>query len=85
MDSPCPFCANIKAKETHSLVLIPECVSDQALTLNYLDALIEQPKGGGYRTQYRHYLDRVSEAFGKQAPGSSYRVLMTRDVLEGKA
>ena len=83
MDSPCPFWEGKHVRETHLLVLIPERVSGQALTLDYLGELIEQPRGGGHGTKYRDYSNYARQAVGSKGSGSSYWVLMTRDVLEG--
>ena len=83
LDSPCPFWAGNKVKETHLLVLVPERVGGQALTLDYLGKLVQRPQGSGYGTQYRYYYDGVRQAAGDKGPDSSYWVLMTRDVLPG--
>ena len=82
MNSPCPFWRGKQVKETHLLALIPSRVGGQPLTLDYLGELIKSPKGGGHKTQYRGSWDKAREAIGSQSPGSSYWVLMTRDVLE---
>ena len=83
LSSPCPFWEGKQVKDTHLLVLIPSQVAGQPLTLDYLGELIQSPQGGGHRTQYRYYVDAAREAIGSQASGSSYWVLMTRDVLPG--
>ena len=83
MDRPCPFWDKKKVKDTHLLVLIPEQVGGKALTLDYLGELIEQPQGGGYGAKYRNNEDSARKAIGSQGSGSSYWVLMTRDVLSG--
>ena len=81
MDSPCPFWEGRQVRDTHILALIPSHVGDDPLTLDYLKKLIQSPKRGGYGTKYRYYWDKVSKAIGNQSPGSSYWVLMTKDVL----
>ena len=85
MNSPCPFWAGNKVRDTHWLVLIPKYVKRRwkALTLDYLGKLIQSPQGGGHGTQYRYHADSVREAIESQGPGGSYWVLMTRDVLPG--
>ena len=83
LNSPCPFWEYKQVRDTHLLVLIPSHVVGQPLTLNYLGQLIERPQGEGHATQYRYYWDGVREAIGSQISGSSYWVLMTRDVLPG--
>ena len=81
LNSPCPFWGGRQVKDTHMLVLIPSHVAGQPLTLDYLGGLIQLPKGDGYGTKYRDYRDSVRQAIGSQSPGSSYWVLMTKDVL----
>ena len=83
MDSPCPFWEGKRVKDTHLLALIPSHVAGQPLTLDYLGQLIQSPQGEGHGTQYAFYWDTAGEAIGSQASGSSYWVLMTRDVLPG--
>jgi hypothetical protein len=83
MDSPCPFWEGKQVRDTHLLVLIPSRVAGKPLTLDYLGELIQSPKGGGHKTQYRFYWDEIRKAIGNQSPGRSYWVLMTRDVLPG--
>ena len=81
LNSPCPFWRGKQVRDTHLLVLIPKRVSGKALTLDYLGELIKFPQGGGHATQYRYYWGGIREAIGSQASGSSYWVLMTKDVL----
>ena len=83
MNSPCPFWRGKQVKETHLLALIPSHVGGKPLTLDYLGELIKSPKGDGCKTQYRgdRYAKYVRPAIGNQSPGSSYWVLMTKDVL----
>ena len=85
MDSDCPFWPGNKVGDTHLLALIPEQVSDKPLTLDYLGELIKSPQGVGHKTQYRGdwYAQYVRPSIGNQVSGSSYWVLMTRDVLPG--
>ena len=83
MNSACPFWPGNKLKETHLLVLIPSHVAGRPLTLNYLGELIKSPQGEGHGTQYRGYWSKAREAIGRQSPGRSYWVLMTRGVLPG--
>ena len=82
LDSPCPFWPEKAVKDTHLLVLIPSTVAGKPFSLNLLKELIKCPRGGGYPTKYRVYDGGVKKALGAQSPGSSYWVLMTRDVLE---
>ena len=79
LDSPCPFWRGRQVKDTHLLALIPSHVAGKPLTLDYLGELIKRPQEG-YGTKYRFY---YAGDIGSQSPGSSYWVLMTRDVLPG--
>ena len=81
LDSPCIFWPDKQVRDTHLLVLIPKRVSGQPLTLDYLGELIQAPQGGGPATKYRFYWDAICETIGNQAVGSSYWVLMTKEVL----
>jgi hypothetical protein len=79
MNSPCPFSDNKKVYETHLLVLIPETVSGQPLTLKTLGELVKKPFTGT-ATQYSGY--NFGEYTDPNAPPSHW-VLMTRGVIEG--
>ena len=85
MDSACPFWPGNKVRDTHMLVLIPDQVAGNPLTLDYFGELVKSPQGGGHKTQYRGawYAEIVSPAIGSKVSDSSYWVLMTRDVLPG--
>jgi hypothetical protein len=79
--SPCPFWPGKQVKDTHLLVLVPATVDGIPFTLDLLGELIKSPQGGGKKTEYRYYDSAVQEELGAKSPGSSYWVLMTRDVL----
>ena len=81
MNSPCPFWKGKQVKDTHLLVLVPEQVNGKALTLDYLGELVQQPQNSGYKTKYYYYESGVRDALGSKGSGSSYWVLMTRDVI----
>jgi hypothetical protein len=81
LDSTCPFWPGRKVRDTHLLVLIPAKVNGQLFSLNLLRELIQRPKNGGYRTQYRCYDGDVQAQLGATSPTVSYWLLMTRDVL----
>ena len=81
LNGPCPFWPGRQVRETHLLVLIPAQVAGKPLTLDYLRELIQSPQGRGYATEYRYYSNNIREAIGSQTSGSSYWVLMTKDVL----
>jgi hypothetical protein len=81
LDSACPFWSGRKIRDTHLLVLIPATVDGAPFTLNLLKELIERPKNGGHRAQYRYYGDNIKAQLGAASPQASYWLLMTRDVL----
>jgi hypothetical protein len=83
LDAPCPFWERSTVRNTHLLVLMPTKVDGVPFTLNLLKELIERPRNGGYRTQYRYYDSRVQAQIGEASPQASYWLLMTRDVLPG--
>ena len=64
LQSPCPFWSGKKVEETHLLVLIPQTVNGKALTLDYLEQLIQKPLGGGHATKYEHYWDTLKKEHG---------------------
>jgi hypothetical protein len=85
LNSPCPFSGddNTKVKDTHMLVLIPATVGGEALTLNKLEQLIQNPKEG-HKTNYRGYEGSwTKDEHGSVKVGRSHWVLMTKDVLPG--
>jgi hypothetical protein len=83
LNGPCPFWPDKRVKDTHLLVLVPARVNGIPFTLDLLGELIKSPQGSGSKTKYRCYGSDVQEELGAQSPGSSYWVLMTRDVLPG--
>jgi chemotaxis protein histidine kinase CheA len=84
LNSPCSFWPGKQVKDTHLLVLVPATVDGRPFTLDLLGELIKSPQGSGSKTQYRYYDGgTVQEELGAKSPGSSYWVLMTRDVLPG--
>ena len=70
-----------KVKETHLLVLIPQAVNGQALNLDYLEQLIQNPLGGGHATIYEVYWDDLKKEHGAKPAGQSHWVLMTAGVI----
>ncbi|MFM2428475.1 MAG: hypothetical protein RL012_359 [Bacteroidota bacterium] len=83
LNGPCPFWEGKLVKDTHLLVLVPATVDGKHFTLDLLRELVEDPKEGGSKTKYRFYDPAVQKELGAKSPGSSYWVLMTRDVLPG--
>jgi NLR family CARD domain-containing protein 3 len=81
LDSACPFWPDRKVRDTHLLVLIPAKVNGQPFSLNLLRELIQNPKAGGHRAEYRYYDSSVQAQFGAASPAASYWLLMTRDIL----
>jgi hypothetical protein len=81
LNAPCPFWPEQRVRDTHLLVLIPATVDGVPFTLNLLRRLIQCPKNGGHKTQYRSYESDVREQLGATSPAASYWLLMTRDVL----
>jgi hypothetical protein len=80
LGSPCPFWPGKKVRDTHLLVLIPATVDGAPFTLNLLGALIQHPKNGEHKTEYRYYDSDVKTQFGEKSPDHSYWLLMTRKV-----
>jgi hypothetical protein len=83
LNGSCPFWKGKLVKDTHLLVLVPATVDGIPFTLDLLGELIKSPKRGGSKTKYYCYSSAVQEELGAQSPGSSYWVLITRDVLPG--
>eukprot|EP01136_Pigoraptor_vietnamica_P035836 Opistho-1_new@101600 len=81
LQSPCPIWSGNKVADTHLLTLIPQTVNGRPLTLNYLEELIKNPKGGGNRSKYSYYNEDVRNAIGKRPVERSYWVLLTKDEL----
>ena len=79
LSSSCPFWADKKVFETHLLVLIPETVSGQPLTLKTLGELVQKPRNGGKATKY----ERCDLGEYVDQPAQSHWALLTRTVLEG--
>jgi NLR family CARD domain-containing protein 3 len=83
LNGPCPFWRGKQVKDTHLLVLVPATVDGRPFTLDLLGDLIKSPQGSGSKTEYGYYDSAVQKELGTRSPGSSYWVLMTRDVLPG--
>lgn len=80
LDSPCPFWENMKIRETHFLVLIPQVVDGKPFNLNLLKKLIEKPRLG-FPTKFGGYNCDVKEAYGNRSLLSTYWILMTYNIL----
>ena len=79
LSSPCPFWPGRKVHETHLLVLVPQTVNGQPLTLKLLGELVQKPlEGPATKYSYFHLVQHTDTA----APPSHW-VLMSRDVIEG--
>lgn len=77
--SPCPFWLEKKIWETHWLMLIPDTVNGEPLTLNNLEKLAKP--GSANRLRY-HYSDHARIEHG-DVPVKAHWVLMTRDIIPG--
>ncbi|MHA7878032.1 MAG: hypothetical protein ACX93T_03905 [Bacteroidota bacterium] len=82
-NSNCPFWPDKKVGDTHLLVLIPATVNGSPFTLNLLEELVSSPPitTRSYATRYRLYNHKVQKAYGDSAPGRSYWILMTKEIL----
>ena len=83
LNNPCPFSRDksVKVKDTHMLVLVPATVNGEALTLNKLQDLIQNPQNKGHKTDYEYYGIATKSKHGDTSVGRSHWVLMTRDVV----
>jgi hypothetical protein len=75
----CPFWLGKKVNETHLLVLVPQTINGQPLTLKTLGELVKKPLIGS-ATQYNNFY--LGEYTDPAAPQSHW-VLFTHDVIEG--
>ena len=84
LSGPCPITPGLKVGDTHILVLIPETVGGQPLTLNSLGALVKS-KGHfpGTEAGYDYMCGSIATEHGNKPAGGSHYVLMTKDVLSG--
>ena len=83
LSSDCPFALE-KLKgtvaDTHLLVLVPQAVNGEPVTINSLGELIKNPLQGK-PTCYEYIWDKVIAQHGEK-PANSQWVLLTADVLE---
>lgn len=87
LNNECPFWKGKRIRDTHLLVMIPASVYGRPFTLDLLGELIKSPNLVGHASNFRHYADKVKEAFGEVSPKSPYWVLMPKYILpysEGK-
>jgi hypothetical protein len=82
LNSACPFWPGSKVKDTHLLVLVPAKVHDRPFTLDLLEYLTKNPRGGGHSMKCCYKSNAVKEEFGSQ-PSSchSYWILVTKGVV----
>lgn len=84
-NEPCPIYSKYyepekKVWQSHMLVLIPETVNGEPLTLERLGALVK--KGfPGKETGYRFIGDEVFTKYGRKPAGKSHWILISRDLL----
>ncbi|MDJ0652219.1 MAG: hypothetical protein QNJ27_04370 [Simkaniaceae bacterium] len=81
LQSPCPYWEGKTVGETHMLVLIPQFVNGRALTLNFLEGMIQSPQGGGHKTKYSYYSPLTRQHIGSRPAPPSYWALMTKHTL----
>ena len=83
LNNPCPFSGDksVKVKDTHMLVLVPATVNGEALTLNKLQDLIQNPRNKGHKTNYEYYSSSTKSKHGDTSVERSHWVLMTRDLV----
>ena len=55
-------------------------MNGKALTLDYLEQLIQKPLGKGHATKYEYFWDTLKKEHGAKPAGQSYWVLMTTEV-----
>lgn len=81
LKSPCPFTEGKTVAETHVLVLVPETVNGEPLTLKTLGELVKKPITG-HPAEFDEYSQGVIEAVGDIAAPKSHWVLMTKGIIE---
>jgi hypothetical protein len=79
LNNPCPFWPGKKIHETHLLVLVPQTVNGQPLTLKSLGELVKKPLQGHASKYGGFFLGRYTDP---PAPRSHW-ALVTRNVIEG--
>jgi hypothetical protein len=78
LSSSCPFWPDNKVYETHLLVLVPQNVGEQPLTLKTLGELVKKPLQG-HATKYgAFYMGKYVDQ-----PAKSHWALLTRTVVKG--
>ena len=81
LTTPCPFVKDKMIGDTHLLILIPKSVNGLSLTVNYLEALIKNPRGG-FSSRFQYSWDyRDLKKHADTPVESSYWVLLTKDIL----
>lgn len=83
--SPCPFWAGKKIKETHTLTWIPCLINNKPLHLDLLGELIQTPRQGKpvYFSPFNGHYERVAKTLGKKNIEKPYWFLMTKKVVPG--
>ena len=81
LNGSCSFWPNKKVKETHVLMLIPNTVNGNPLTISYLRKLVKKPKSGcAIKRIYYNY--NIKDALGEKSYPSHW-LLMTKDLIPG--
>lgn len=78
LNGDCPFWPEKKVRETHLLVLIPQTVNGNALTLNTLQKIIQEPSAGKSSKYSRNLLSEIGDRLELD-----HWILMTKDVIPG--
>jgi len=83
LSNSCPYWHSKTVQETHLLMLIPQTIDRNPLTLTKLmKDLIRTPGEGGHTTDYSFcYEYQVEQEIGSQSASSSYWALITKYVL----
>ena len=80
LNEDCPFWSGRKVRDTHLLVLVPEKVDGNPLTLNKCCSLLRRYFPDNI-FGYRDFDIDVKSEFGRSTPPSSHWVLLTRDIV----
>lgn len=81
LKSPCPAFLGKTVAQTHLLVLIPEKVNNQPLSINTLGKLVKSLKHGN-KTCFQWIAPSIFDKYGNKPGEKSSWVLLTKNVLE---
>lgn len=85
LNQDCPFEPGKKIQDLYGLLLIPQTVNGQPLTLNKFHELIQQPKQG-HSTRFHIYFPGtlVEKEYGKIPVGHSHWILIRKVIHESR-